>query len=566
MAAGYAGYGSPTAQTLNSRQQIADALTQRALAPRQVNSVWEGLAGLGEALIARHANKRVEREVSGGRQAVMDALMANSGFGPQARPQPQPTDPLVDALMNSPQGAPATMGEARDPQADVAEALMQNMQPSLHDQAGGMDGLAEALMANQQPPAPMADPQQAALAEALMRGQPAPQSSLMGGVDPALLSALTSGFASSHEADLINALIQSQMQEGQLAQHRQHALAVAQNLGGNNPAMMQWAQADPESFLEQVAATFAPANVSAGALRDRPMFGDQLSVEPSQIQELRAMGSELELFNTARALREAGAPRVSTSLNTGAPFQVVGDRVIYPDSSDPSGFRAEVIPGTETARTQERTQQSQANLSAVLRDMGQRYLALDQMGGQIVNPDQSTGANIAARARASGAGQFIAGATGDEAQVLREQINNVRPLLMMQMVQASEMSARSFDSNKELEFYIQAASDPRGSTYAALEALSVLDRMFGSGEFMQSLPQSYQDRMRRPVQEALEKIEREQQRIDAGLGPTGGDSPTLLQQAREGGAAQRISSDEEYDALPSGAEFTGPDGVLRRKP
>jgi hypothetical protein len=143
-------------------------------------------------------------------------------------------------------------------------------------------------------------------------------------------------------------------------------------------------------------------------------------------------------------------------------------------------------------------------LSDQLKGMVGNYLTLKESGG-IVDPDASTMQNLQARARASAAGQAIGGAVGSPEQSIRNQINNTRPLLMQGIMQASGMSARAMDSNKELDFYLRAASDPSQDIYSNLVAIDVLDKTYGLGNVLEgSVPPEIMARVRKDADRAIQ--------------------------------------------------------------
>lgn len=108
------------------------------------------------------------------------------------------------------------------------------------------------------------------------------------------------------------------------------------------------------------------------------------------------------------------------------------------------------------------------------------YGELNIRGG-IVDPSKGGIKNIGARAASSEFGQTIGGFFGTEEQSIRNQINQIRPLLIQDIRQATKMGARGLDSEKELEFYLQAATDPSRDIKSNLNALGVLDDAYGLG-------------------------------------------------------------------------------------
>jgi hypothetical protein len=126
-------------------------------------------------------------------------------------------------------------------------------------------------------------------------------------------------------------------------------------------------------------------------------------------------------------------------------------------------------------------QEARASMSGYVKDMANRYVKLDELGG-IVNPDKPQKDNAKAWMAGTQVGQGVGKMMGTEAQSIREGINNVRPMLMNAIRQATNAGVRSFDSDKELQFYMSAVSDPgTGDLYSNLAALERLDEHFGLG-------------------------------------------------------------------------------------
>jgi hypothetical protein len=76
---------------------------------------------------------------------------------------------------------------------------------------------------------------------------------------------------------------------------------------------------------------------------------------------------------------------------------------------------------------------------------------------------------------------MAAGFVGTQAQTIRDQISSSKPLLIAAIKQATGMSAQQLNSNAELQFYLQAATDPARSLPANRAALAILDRTYGMG-------------------------------------------------------------------------------------
>lgn len=129
----------------------------------------------------------------------------------------------------------------------------------------------------------------------------------------------------------------------------------------------------------------------------------------------------------------------------------------------------------------EKRETAQARMSGILANIANHYIKLDSMGA-IVNIDNPSLSNVSARMRASTIGQAFENALGTNAQSIRRAINNAKPLIINYVRQASEMGARGLDSEKELEFYLQAATDEKADIQSNMSAIIVLDEAYGDGE------------------------------------------------------------------------------------
>jgi hypothetical protein len=125
-------------------------------------------------------------------------------------------------------------------------------------------------------------------------------------------------------------------------------------------------------------------------------------------------------------------------------------------------------------------------MSGNLANMAEHYMQLDSMGSML-NVDNTTFENITAAASASSIGQQWGRITGSDAQSIRSSINKLKPLLIQDIRQSTDMGARGLDSEKELEFYLQAATDEKTDIQSNIAAIVVLDEAFGEGKVSEKL-------------------------------------------------------------------------------
>lgn len=181
---------------------------------------------------------------------------------------------------------------------------------------------------------------------------------------------------------------------------------------------------------------------------------------------------------------DVGNAQVGVGTRTGSPVRILpkgerpGFRGGQPINERP-GFRGgrPIAPPPEKAGAGSKNDTSgmietaQGNLN----ELRQIYADLNKMGA-MVTPGQSSGANIAARVRASGAGQLVEGAIGTEAQTLRDRVNSIRPSLMQSIAKATGMTGKQLDSNADVKLFMQTVTNPASSFEANIKAIEGLER------------------------------------------------------------------------------------------
>jgi hypothetical protein len=188
--------------------------------------------------------------------------------------------------------------------------------------------------------------------------------------------------------------------------------------------------------------------------------------------------------------REAGREQQKSMANLTASLRPEKMVTVMDDSGSPitvpeSQAAGQPIysPSAAKARKEETTKkEAKQQLSEAVSDFGQKYKSLKKSGG-IVSSENDSIDNIFARLSSSDIGQFVGGAVGTDAQTLRQEIAQKRPLLLNLIKNATGMSAQQMNSNNEMQMYLSAATDPKLSFEANMAALEGLDKMFGLGLF-----------------------------------------------------------------------------------
>lgn len=232
---------------------------------------------------------------------------------------------------------------------------------------------------------------------------------------------------------------------------------------------------------------------------DRSKWGPKTRQYTAEMMERVGGGAPLGDVNAQQTNRSrhnisVTAPGKSYRAATPAEIAAAGYRTGTAAQVDQDGkfvnIKVPPAPKAASAKAQKDEKNKldgKGQVSTTLADLGAAYVKLDEESG-IVDTENTALQNIGARFGSSDIGQFLGGAVGTEAQSLRKRINNTRPLLIQQIRQATGMSAKAMDSNVELKFYLQAATDTTGDIISNLAAIKVLDSLYGSGSAMENLP------------------------------------------------------------------------------
>lgn len=146
----------------------------------------------------------------------------------------------------------------------------------------------------------------------------------------------------------------------------------------------------------------------------------------------------------------------------------------------------EIIKAKGDETPQQKKEIAKSRMTGNLATMANHYVKLDTVGA-IINTNKSTIENIGAALKSSAAGQYIGRITGSEAQSIRSSIAKLKPLIIQDIRQSTNMGARGLDSEKELEFYLQAATNEKTDIQSNIAAIVVLDEAFGTGETAKKL-------------------------------------------------------------------------------
>jgi len=191
----------------------------------------------------------------------------------------------------------------------------------------------------------------------------------------------------------------------------------------------------------------------------------------------------------------ASGAQVYTDSQTGEEFALPSPMTSNPTTGrkgiapkDRPGVKAETARRVKEAEMEAEGRVSERDKSAgakkqvdqVLTELATLYQTLDEMNA-IVDSEEGVLSNLQASASASRTGQALGRIFGTEAQSIRTQINQKKPLLINMIRQATDMGAKGMDSEKELAFYLQAATDETADIDSNMAAISILSEAYGLG-------------------------------------------------------------------------------------
>lgn len=556
---GYTGQMAPETaikeQALNRRRLIANMLMQRGLQQgpggKMVGRFYvpdSPLQGVGNlatgaigAWLAKSIDKQQDEAMKADRQMVIDARNAwNERFNPKyqnpaesAEMPPPPPPPPPQATQEPPPPPPSPematepfrgiaprpdgpydgqVGAVPMPEPGVQAAQPASMPPPV--QLGGENtsrrlgdpDMAQAAPADMgqmiQPPA--APPPQPVPG-------PAPAAHPVRMVAPPVAPKPTMADLAdllTHQHPQVRAYGAALMQQMQKEQEAERD----QTQRKEDFAYKKWEHETPSASAKLSAETQRDL---VGAKLDQAMMMGLISKEQrDQMMALTAKQNELsaDIKKSEIETRAETARQHDETLKTIARMNVEGRKDLAATKGDAK---------------QEAKEQAKEAVMGTIAQLRDSYNQLREMGA-ITDTTKSGLSNMGASGGSSSVGQTFGRMFGTKAQSQRNTIEQLRNPLIAQIIRATGASAQSLNSNMELQSWLKSATDPTLDYQTNMRALDNLERIISSGK----LP-----------------------------GEAGRDTT-----APPSGGPAKVTSDAEFDALPSGTVFVGPDGKTRRKP
>lgn len=206
----------------------------------------------------------------------------------------------------------------------------------------------------------------------------------------------------------------------------------------------------------------------------------QYGIDPAAIDAAASAYKKraAEEFDQKKELKVLGVPKQTKTIPVFGPD---GDITTIPEDQLTSSGLVPVTAATVAERKRRdaagAVEQSQKGLGELLDDLAAAHRSLRDKGAAVSSAQPAT-QNIKNYARSTAGGQIVEGALGTEEQQIRDGIEQMKPLLIQEIRKATGMSSKAMDSNRELQFYLAAATDPTRSIEANLEAVERLRKMY----------------------------------------------------------------------------------------
>jgi len=158
----------------------------------------------------------------------------------------------------------------------------------------------------------------------------------------------------------------------------------------------------------------------------------------------------------------------------------------YLKNAPPQGtpeFKAKVAKAVQDAKGEisatDKKIEGQKKVSSHIKRMAGLWKQLDARGAAI-STEKGFFDNLGNRIASSDAGQFVQGAVGSKTQSIREQIQTLKPALILAIKNANpSIGAKGMDTPAELNFYLSAIGNEKRDIESNMAALIILDESMG---------------------------------------------------------------------------------------
>ena len=231
---------------------------------------------------------------------------------------------------------------------------------------------------------------------------------------------------------------------------------------------------DPAAFADllqkaQLGLAKAQTAVNEQANRGVTMRGQDIGAATAKAgQQVTMRGQDIG----------AATARRSQDLQASA----IGHVIKNPDGSSSLVSNQGKVVSTLTPAAGPKANDGRKMLGDTLDEIYGYYNTLKSQGAAASSQSGTLLGNIGAGLRGSLPGEAVESLMGTKAQTARDSIRMARPMIIASLKDALHLSAQQLNSNKELQLWLSAATDPTKSYEANIAALNNLARVANTGK------------------------------------------------------------------------------------
>jgi hypothetical protein len=219
-----------------------------------------------------------------------------------------------------------------------------------------------------------------------------------------------------------------------------------------------------------VADRVQEANDIAKEVTGKPLTNKEIAkIRPAAALEFKRAQAE-----------EIAANTLSKDIATAQNAELIAYNKMLGERNAEIGTAYKLLKAKGEITPMESSEKARARMGENLSTLVDYYTKLDRLGG-IVNAENNTMSNIWARAKNAKIPQAIQSAMGTDEQQIRNAINNIKPILIQDIRQSTQMSARGLDSERELDFYLKAVTSETSDLQSNIATALLLDKAYGEG-------------------------------------------------------------------------------------
>jgi hypothetical protein len=251
-----------------------------------------------------------------------------------------------------------------------------------------------------------------------------------------------------------------------------------------------------KKYFQQLGVTAAQARAQIEAVMDKPaafaalLQQAQLGLEKAASNVTTQRGQDITARTTERgqdiqaSTTRRGQDIGAATARRGQDFQAsaIGQVIKNEDGSSTLVNNQGKVVSTLKPASGTKANTSREKLGGTLDQLAGYYNTLKSQGAAVSSESGNPLANIVAGVRGTMAGEAVEGLLGTKAQTARDAIRMTRPMIVASLKEALGLSAQQLNSNKELQLWLDAATDPTKSYEANMDALNNLARVTGTNK------------------------------------------------------------------------------------